>query len=393
MALPFNYHWRNLLVRRTTTTLTVLVVAAVVATFAWLLAVMSALNASLAVASDPQKLLVLRRGTTSETNSYITPEEFNRLAQLDAVQRDAAGAALISPELYWQTQLPRAGDPNGLLVNVALRGVTDLALKVHANVRLLGPSFSTGSPEVIAGRRAAQQFAGLRVGDSVRLGQGENREYKVVGHFSADGGPLESEIWMYLPSMQSAYNRPGYSSAAVRLRADANVPEAIERIAGPAIQLNAVRESEYWASQAGIVRAYQFVCSALVAVMTLAAVFAVANTLYGTVAGRTREIAMLRTIGYRRHHILTGFVSEAVLLALAGGLIGCGACYAWLRLAGNTKDMFTATSFTALAFEIHMTPMVVVVALASVAVVGAAGAFFPALRAARLDVLAALRSE
>ncbi|HMQ17323.1 MAG TPA: hypothetical protein PKC49_15255, partial [Phycisphaerae bacterium] len=84
MALPFNYHWRNLLVRRTTTTLTVLVVAAVVATFAWLLAFMSALNASLAVASDPQKLLVLRRGTTSETNSYITPEEFNRLAQLDA---------------------------------------------------------------------------------------------------------------------------------------------------------------------------------------------------------------------------------------------------------------------------------------------------------------------
>jgi len=393
MALPLNYHYRNLFVRKTTTALTILVIAAVVATFAWLLAFWVALEASLTVASDPQKLIILRRGTVAETNSMIVPEEFNRLVQVESVAVDATtGERLVSPEMYWQTNLTRARDPDGSLVNVALRGVTEMAFKVHRNVKLLGDSFSSGEPEVIAGRRAAQQFHGLKVGETIQLGKGENRDFRVAGHFTAEGGPFESEIWMYLPAMQSAYDRSGYSSASLRLRDGADPNAVIAQIAGPAIQLNALREAEYWSGPAMGARGYQIVCTFLVIIMTGAAVFAIANTMYAMVAGRTREIAMLRTIGYRPRHILTGFVLEAVLVALAGGVLGCLACYAWLSLAGNTKD-FIGSAFTALAFEIHLTPLVVAIALGSVAVIGAIGAFFPALRAARIEVLSALRSE
>jgi putative ABC transport system permease protein len=113
--------------------------------------------------------------------------------------------------------------------------------------------------------------------------------------------------------------------------------------------------------------------------------------MFAMVAGRGREIAMLRTIGYSGRQILAGFVLEAALLTFIGGLVGCAGCLGWLWLMGNTKDMFGATTFTTLAFEIKVTPLTTFCALSTVTLVGVLGALLPALRAARVDVISALR--
>jgi putative ABC transport system permease protein len=392
MALPLSYHWRNLLVRKTTTGLTVLVIAAVVGTLSWLLGFGAALRDSLTNASDPHKIVVLRRGSKSETESAIPIEDFNKLSQVaDAARDPNTGEALVSPETVVQVALPRLRDAGKTSANVAVRGVTDKAFQVHRGVTLLGPCFSTGGQEVIVGVKAAQQFAGLRAGDTVYLGSGNDRGYKVVGFFTANGGPFESEIWGYLPSLLSAYNRRMYSAAYVRLRDDADPRHALEQIEGPAIQLTALTEPAYWDSQASRIRVYMGIVGGLVVVMALAAVFSIANTMFSAVAGRVREIAMLRTIGFARGQILLGFVIEAVLLALLGGALGCAACSGWLALVGRTKDMYGSTSFTTLAFDIRLTPTIVFVALVVVAVVGAVGALFPAWRASRVQVVTALR--
>lgn len=393
MPLPaLHYHVRSVFVRRASTLLTVLVVAAVVGTFAWLLGFAAALRGSLAVARDRSKLIVLQRGALSETNSSIAPDEFNRLAQLPGVELDpASGAPLISPELYWQTQLPRIRDGGATRANVALRGVTQTAFRVHRNVTLLGQSFSTGAPEVIVGRAAARQFSGLGIGEMLRLGFGENRDYTVVGHFTAGGGPMESEIWGYLPSLQSAYGRTTFSSASVRLAEGADVAAAVAAIEGPAIQLGVQTEAQYWEAQAANVKTYQFVCYVLIAMMAVAAVVSIANTMFAAVAGRTREIAMLRTLGFSPPAILAGFLFEAVVIAWAAAIVGVGGCVVWLNVAGHTKDMFGAHTFTTMAFDIRLTPGIVAVVLLTVSVVGAAGALFPAMRAARTAPLSALR--
>ncbi|MBI3758218.1 MAG: ABC transporter permease [Deltaproteobacteria bacterium] len=395
MALPLNYHWGSLFVRKTTTLLTILVVAAVIGTFSWLLGFVFQLYNSLSMASDPRKLIVLQRGAISETNSGIDQESFNRLSQLTEVGQDShSQSALISPEMMWQFQLPRVHGQGSseAQVHVALRGVTEAAFRVHDKIRLTqGRMFGTGTPEVIVGESAAKQFRGLQVGDKIRLGYGENHDFEVVGHFSAAGGPMESEVWTYLPALQSAYNRRGLSSVALRLKSDADPGAVISKIEGPSIQLGAQREGDYWDHQAQNVKTYQGVCIALVVVMALAAVFLIANTMFATVDGRKQEIAMLRTIGFRSGHILRGFIFEAVVLALLGGALGVGLCALYLQLAGNTKDMFGKDTFTSLAFEIHLTPLVAVIALSSVAIVGALGAAFPAWRAGRTQVIAALR--
>ena len=392
MALPFSYHWRNLFVRKTTTVLTVLVVAAVVGVLTWIMGLAAALHASLAMASEESKLIVIKRGATAEGNSAIPVDEYNNLSQLTDVAREPrTDEPLLSPEMVVQVSRPRLRDRGKTWGNLALRGVTETAFKVHRNVKPLGRVFSTGAPEVIVGLSAAQQFAGLGIGDTIDLGSGNNRTYTVVGHFSADGGPAESELWGYLPSLMNAYNRTMYSSAALRLREGADAKRVIQQIEGPAIQLSGQTEAQYWQAQSSTIRTYLGIAYILVGAMSLAAVFSIANTMFSTVAGRTREVAMLRTIGFSGRQIVSGFILESVFLSLLGGVLGCMACIAWLAVIGNTKDMFGASTFTTLAFEIHVTGFTVAAALVNVTLVGVIGSLVPAVRAARVGVVSALR--
>lgn len=391
MALPLAYHWRNLFVRKATTGLTVLVLAVVVGVFAWLSGFSDSLQRSLETASDPQKLVVLKRSATSESNSAIPPEEYNKLNQTPGLARDATGQPLISPEMMVQVSFPRLRDGGKTWGNVALRGVTEAAFQVHTNIKTTGRIFSPGSREVLVGATAAKQFGNLGIGQTIQLGYGSDREYTVVGQFTANGGPMESEIWGYLPSLMNSYNRTMYSSAYLRIADSSSRDAAINAINGPAIQLEARTEGDYWKQQSSNIRTYLMITGMLVAVMSLAAVCSIANTMFAMVSGRGREIAMLRTIGYSRRQILTGFVVEALLLSLLGGVLGCVGCLAWLWAAGNTKDMFGATTFTTLAFEIRLTPVTALWALLAVTVVGVVGAVIPAMRASRVQVIAALR--
>jgi len=393
MGLPLSYHWGNLLVRKTTTLLTIGVVAAVVGVFAWMTGFASSMNRSLSFASDTGKLIVMKSGATAESNSAIPIDEYNRLSQLDEVARDPKDQQrLASPEALTQVQLPRTADQGLTRANVAVRGVTEMAFRVHRNVRMVeGRMFATGEPEIVVGRKAADQFAGLRLGDNVELGYAGNRAYRVVGYFSADGGPMESELWGYLPSLLNSYQRTMYSSCALRLRDGVDPAAVIERIRGPAIQLTAQTERDYWLSQSTLIQIYLTIVSVLVGIMSLAAVFSIANTMFASVAGRSRELAMLRTIGFPRSQILRSVVWEAVLLSLLGGVLGCVGCMAWLRLAGDTKDMFGANTFTSMAFNIILTPWIVAGSLLLVVFVAVIGAMLPALRASRIDVVTALR--
>ncbi|MFO0972069.1 MAG: ABC transporter permease [Phycisphaerae bacterium] len=392
MALPLSYNWKNLLARKTTTLLTCLVIAAVVGVFTWMLGFQSALSHSLSVASDGEKLIVLKQGSTSETNSAILPEDEKKLAQLAEVAVEN-GEPLRSQEMIVQVSLPRKRDGGATHANVAVRGVSEAAFRVHRNVRLVeGRMFTPGLEECIVGLQARKQFAGLEpAGGVIHVGYSNNRGYKIVGYFSADGGPMESEVWAPVTLLLNAFNRTMYSSVSLRLKPGADAAAVIERIEGPGIELTAQTEPQYWQEQSKYIRTYLIIVGSLVAIMSLAAVFAIANTLYSTTAGRTREFAMLRTIGFSRVQILTAVILESLFLALLGGAVGCLGCEAYLALLGNTKDMFGASTFTTLGFEIHLTPAVVGLALALVSGVAVVGGLFPAYRASRLQPVEALR--
>lgn len=388
MALPLIYNWRNLFVRKFSTTLTFVVVAAVVFVLSVLLSFASGIRASLAASGSARNLIVIKPGSTSESTSIILPEEMARIVQAPGIARDASGRPLVSNELSVQTSIPRRG-PNGTPANVAVRGVDEVAFAVHSEVRIVeGRNFQPGTLDMIVGKAAQQRYAALQLGGEVVVGRLGNRKYKVVGVFTAGGGALESEIWAPRTSISDAYHRQFTSSAVLRLDNPAGADSAIRYISGPAVNLEAKRETDYYKDLASKTREIVVLTTILVGIMAIGAVFAVANTMYAAVDGRRREIAMLRTIGFSRSAIVFAFVIESLLICTTACLFGLLLSF---LVHGSKQDYLSDTTWTVLAFELKVTPTTFLTALGLAAFVGLAGALAPAVRASRTHVIEALR--
>ncbi|HWL95250.1 MAG TPA: ABC transporter permease [Phycisphaerae bacterium] len=388
MTLPVSYNWRNLFVRKLSTALTFLVVAVVVGVLAILLSFAEGIRMSLRASGSPRNIMVLKTGATAESTSIVNPEEAGRLVQAPGIAKGADGAPLISPELCVQTSIPRRG-PEGTPANVAVRGIDPIAWQVHQEVSLIqGERFNEGATEIIVGKAAAERYANLQIGESIELGRTSSHPYKVVGIFEADGGALESEIWASRGILSNAYSRNFVSSVLLRL-AEGEKPEpALDYIRGPAVNLTAKTETEYYEDLTSKSAQIVALTSILIAIMATGAVFAVANTMYAAVDGRRRELAMLRTIGFTKSAILTSIVIESLMICLIACGFGLGGAS---FMSGSRQDFLSDTTWTVLAYELRMTPTIVISSILVAAVVGVIGAAAPAIRASRIHILDALR--
>ena len=273
-----------------------------------------------------------------------------------------------------------------------MRGVTPKAFEVHQAVRIVdGRNFQTGKAELIAGRGAHSEFAGIDVGDTLEV---RGSQWQVVGIFAADGSAFESELWLDLAIAQSAFRR-GDSISSMRLRADspARVAELAERVENdPRLDLKLVGEVEFFASQAGgVAEQIEAFGIAVAAIMAIGALFAALNTMYSAVATRTVEIATLRALGFGNVPVVVSVMIEAMALALLGGLLG--ALVSYLAFDGYTASTLSNVSFSQIAFDFAVTPELVQTGLAWALSLGALGGLFPAVRAAWLPITAALRGE
>lgn len=388
MPLPLTYNLRNLWVRRLSSSFTFVVIGVVVFVLAVLLSFAEGIRASLIANGRSDNVLVLKPGATAESTSIILPQEAARLVQAPGIAKDARGYPMVSREVSVQTSLQRLTQP-GLKANVAVRGVDPAAFDVHPEVRLVeGRLFEMGKLEAIVGRAAAQRYAGLSIGDGIILGRSGNRSYRVVGVFEAAGGSFESEIWAPRTMVQDSYGRKFISSAVVRIAPDADPEAAIDYINGPAVELDAKRETTYYDELTRKTTEIVVLASMLVGIMAIGAAFAVANTMYAAVDARRREIAMLRTIGFSRGSIILSFVVESMLLSAFACTAGLAAS---LLLNGVRQDFLSDTTWTVLAYELRVTPQVMLTAVALAGGVGLVGALAPAIRASRVQAVWALR--
>lgn len=391
MGLTFAYNIRNLLVRKLSSGLTFLVITALVLVLTGLLMFAAGIRDALEISGWPQNVLVLKPGATAESTSILVPTETARLVQTPGIARNAAGELLISNELSVQTDLPRRG-PGGGKANVAVRGIDLIGFDVHPEVKIVdGRVFDTGALEAVVGKAASERYQGLRLGDEFTMGRSKNRTYKVVGIFEARGGAFESEIWAPRQRVSDSFHRPLVSSAALRLERPDLAPAAIEYIKSAAVDLSGRTEPEYYRELAASTAKLATLALGLVFVMGIGAAFAVANTMFASVDRRKREIAMLRTIGFRRRTIITSFLTESILLCVIACIAGLAVAAA--TLGGARKDFLSDASYTVFAYEMRVTPSVVVTSLLVAVGVGFVGALFPALRAARVRIIEALRKS
>jgi ABC-type antimicrobial peptide transport system permease subunit len=129
---------------------------------------------------------------------------------------------------------------------------------------------------------------------------------------------------------------------------------------------------------------------ALSVIFSLGAMIGAAITMYAAVATRTGEIGTLRALGFQRTSILVAFLSEALLLALVGGLVGLGAASFLTAITVSTTNF---QSFSELAFSFTLTPGIAVSSLVFALTMGFVGGFLPAIKAARMKIVDALRAD
>jgi putative ABC transport system permease protein len=125
-----------------------------------------------------------------------------------------------------------------------------------------------------------------------------------------------------------------------------------------------------------------FVAMALVSVFLVVGGIVIMNIMLASVTERTREIGLRRSLGARRNHILLQFLAESAFLSATGGLIGILAAYAVV--------LFVKSTFS---FPMEMPIAAVILSLALASIVGLFFGIYPAMRAAKLDPIEALRAD
>lgn len=382
--LPIKYNIRNLSSRFTSTLLTVLSTALVVFASCWMFGLVAGLEHSLNVSGDPLDLIVLRKGSTNETDGGFESEKADELMTLSGIARGPGGELLASRELL---HIPVVSRRDGSRANLMLRGVDPASPELRPDFKIeSGRMFTPGKGECIVSVPISKRFAGARMGEVLKTGERES--YRVVGLFTAGGSSAESEVWLDRKDLERNIAREGsVSSVQIRAAGPAEYASIQTAIAGEArFRLKATPEQEVYQQQ-NTASLFLKVSGYMIAVLlTIGAMFAAANTMFAAVSSRTREIGTMRALGFSRFTILASFLLESLLLCVLGGLLGLLA-----TVPLNAMSFSMINNFTEAAFAFRFNWQVMTVAFVMTLAMGVFGGMFPALRAVRLDVVKALR--
>jgi ABC-type antimicrobial peptide transport system permease subunit len=389
MKIPLSYIWRSLWTRRLTTALTLLGVTLVIFVFSAILMLASGIERTMTESGYEDNVIIVRRSAASELLSQVGREAAGIIKTLPEVATDASGKAIATTEiLVVINQFKKESNDLG---NVSVRGVSPEAFTLRPGVRLAsGRLFQFGTHEVVVGSSIAKRFKNMEIGKQITF---SGDQWSIVGVIESDGSAFESEIWGDVDQLMPAVGRPIYSTVTFRLRDKGLFDAAKERIQkDPRTQsVEPKRERTFYKQQSQAMASFIIVLGGCVTfIFGIGAVIGAVITMYGAVSNRTVEIGTLRALGFRRRSILTAFLIEAIILSLVGGALGvlCSLAVTFIRL--STVNFGT---FSELAFGFTLTPGVAVATMIASVIMGIVGGVFPAVRAARMNIVSALRSS
>jgi len=387
MAVPIQYVFRNLWTRRLTTLLTAGGVALVMFVFATVLMLDAGLRRTLVTTGEYDNVVAIRRAAETEIQSGVTREQANILESLPGIARAPDGDPMVSKEVLVLISLKKTGADKPS--NVIIRGTSADGFALRPQVRLTaGRAPAPGSAEVIVGAAIAKGFEGTRIGGRLHFAQ---RDWIVVGAFDAGSSGFDSEIWGDADQLMQAFRRIAFSSVIFRLAPGADLDRMREVInADPRLTNDVKREQIFYADQSRALSSFISILGlTLTTVFSIGAMLGAMITMYASVSNRVSEIGTLRALGFRRGNVLAAFLTEALLLGLLGGLGGLAAASLMQFVSFSTTNFQT---FADLAFTFTLTPGIALKTILFSLAMGLIGGFLPALRAARLEIVDALRA-
>lgn len=379
---------KNFTTRKISTVITIAGITLVIFVFSAVLMLANGVRKTLISTGSADNVVIDRKGSNGEISSLVDGETQNIVAALPYIASDSSGTPLISDQPVVVITITGRG---GALSNVTVRGVNAATIfELHHNVRIVqGRMFNPSLREVIVGKAVADRYPGARLGGSVKLA---GDKWKIVGVFSSDGSGFDSEIWADYRQVQDAFHRGDYvSTITLKLDRPSDFEKFKEEFSMDKrlTEYEATPERKYFAEQSESLTTFIKILGIFVTVIfSIGAAIGAMITMYAEVANRTVEIGTMRALGFGRRSIMSAFLSEAVLISVVGGLIGLFLSSLMQFVSISTMNY---SSFSELTFSFAMNASTAQASIIFAIVMGFVGGFLPSARAARLNIVNALR--
>jgi putative ABC transport system permease protein len=335
-----------------------------------------------------QNAIIVRRSADAEVMSLVQRSEAAIIETQPEIAQDQYGAPLVSREVIVLVALPKTG--TGQVGHVTVRGASEHSLVLRPQIKMLsGREFKPGTSEITIGSSIAKRFKGTGLGQTIRFGI---RDWLVVGIFDSQGTGFDSEIWAEVDQIMNTFRRTVYSSLVLSLREPSLFQTLKKRLeSDPRLTITVKREAQFYADQSEMMARFISILGlSMTIIFSVGAMIGAMVTMYAAVANRTTEIGTLRALGFSRKSILAAFLIESLLLGALGGFVGLGAASLMQWVSISTINWQT---FSELAFSFVLNVKITGQTFAFALIMGLLGGFLPALRAARLNIVEALRTS
>ena len=438
--VPMNYNLRNLRIRWITTAMTGLAFTVVVGLLTIMMGFLDSVNRLTASSGIPGNVFVLSEGATDEVFSNLGYGDVGKLElekafvdyrndQETVLDKPVAiktmpgalgqpAVKLVSKETYFVVNQESPAKP-GKRRFVQLRGLDDgqIAGKVH-NIELLrGDWFGregskdlgngeTGVPCVV-GEGAAAAFADdygvekMDLGSTFMLG---DLKMVIVGIMKSAGSTFGSETWATNQRLSKQFGKQSFTSVAMRIEDDKDESAQImaawltKEFTTPRVR--AVNELKYYEDLGKSNSQLVYMVTVVAIIMAVGGIIGIMLVMFAAIAQRTKDIGVLRVIGFKRWQVLVSFMIESLAIALLGGAIGILALLGIEMIASALFGGLSISSTVSggggpggksVVTRLVFGPDVVVCGLLFTIVMGRIGGLLPSITAMRLGILESLR--
>jgi ABC-type lipoprotein release transport system permease subunit len=384
--IPLSYNARSLVVRWSSSMMAGLGIALVVMILFILFGFVDGMRRTVQSEAESGNYVLLSNGAEAEPNSVIMQPMLELLHAMPQFASEPNGAPLISPEVVAALNV---NPGHAKTMFVYLRGVKPIAYSVHRNMKLESGHWPvSGASEWVVGRKLVAKFPALAPPTKFHFGR---RNWTIVGVFSDDDSARESEIWCDSDDLFNDFHNKNRGIANVLhvVVKPGELPSLSDTLKKDSrIPLHAESEKQFYAEQNRMADQFQAYGMILAAILGIGAVFGGMNTMYAAVARRSREIGVLRSLGFGPGNVLASFVAESAMLGLAGAIIGEVIGVLVADLTGLNSRLMNVGL---LIFSFHLGIRAVAAGLIAGVLIGVIGGFLPAWRASAISINAALR--